>query len=76
MADLVRTVGLSPGAIGIQPSVVNVNALISGRTLYVEGTDRVDNLVVVANLSVTAHTELRYSAREWTIDSNVMRSCR
>jgi hypothetical protein len=40
------------------------------------GVARVDNLVVVANLSVTAETVLRYSARVWTNNSTVMCSCR
>src|SRR5262245_44494420 len=37
---------LLPEKIGVQPSAVRVNALVSGRTLYIEGTDRDDTIVV------------------------------
>ncbi|HYO24764.1 MAG TPA: hypothetical protein VEQ85_07425, partial [Lacipirellulaceae bacterium] len=36
----------APEAIAVQPSAARVNALVSGRTLLVEGTDRLDRIVV------------------------------
>jgi hypothetical protein len=37
---------IAPSTIGTAPSVARVNAVVSGQTLYVEGTERADNIVV------------------------------
>ncbi len=37
---------LSPGAISVQPTPFRVSGLVEGRTLKVEGTDQVDNILV------------------------------